>query len=565
MKDNHRNEQILEVQDLKVSFVSHERAVTAVDNAAFVLNRGQILGIVGESGSGKSVTSLSILDLISDNKKSKTEGKIFFKGAESTIDLLATSNEILQKIRGRRISMVFQEPMSSLNPVKKCGWQVNEIFTIHHMHNKEDRKDKIYQLLRQVKLDDVERIYNSYPHELSGGQLQRVNIAMALAGEPDILICDEPTTALDVTVQKEIILLLKEIVRSKDIAMIFVCHDLDVVAELCDSVMVMYQGKIVEKGILPDVFSDPKHLYTKALLKCKPKLAYSNIVLPTVSEILNGKYIERIRPLKKSEKDNEAILKVEHLTMKFITNPLSIFGKKKYFTAVSDVSFEVGKGEILGIVGESGSGKSTIANCVAGILSHTSGHIIFDGQEVNSQSFANNSALRRRIQLVFQDPYSSLNPRMKIGRSILEPIEYHKIGKKSEWKTRVINLLKRVGLSEEYYDRYPHELSGGQRQRVCIARALAVEPDLLICDECVSALDVSVQAQILNLLDDLKNSLGLTMLFISHDLSVVQYISDQVIVMNKGEIVESGDAHTVMTSPKAQYTRQLVDSIPNSI
>lgn len=562
---NHQNRQILEVKDLSVSFKANDKMVTAVDKTSFLLNRGQILGIVGESGSGKSVTSLSILDLISDNKKSTTKGNIFFTSGQSQIDLLSVDDQTLQKIRGRRISMVFQEPMSSLNPVKKCGWQVDEIFTIHKMHAKEDRKAIVYQLLRQVQLDEVERIYESYPHELSGGQLQRVNIAMALAGEPDILICDEPTTALDVTVQKEIIHLLKEIVRTKDISMIFVCHDLDVVSELCDSVLVMYQGKIVEKGSLPDVFRSPNHLYTQALLKCKPKVAYSDIILPTVSEILSGKYIEQKRPSKMAEEGSDAILEVSHLCMKFLTNPLSIFGKKEYFTAVSDVSFEVAKGEILGIVGESGSGKSTIANCIAGILSHTSGKIMFDGQEVNARSLSSNPTLRRSIQLVFQDPYSSLNPRMKIGRCLMEPIQYHKIGKPSEWRTRVIDLLERVGLSEDYYDRYPHELSGGQRQRVCIARALSVEPKLLICDECVSALDVSVQAQILNLLDHLKNSLGLTMLFISHDLSVVQYISDQVIVMNNGKIVESGDAYSVMTSPKADYTRRLVESIPNSI
>lgn len=565
MQNTDPGDQLLEITHLNVVFNTYDRVVNAVKDVSFNLHRGEILGIVGESGSGKSVTSLAILNLLKDNKKALTSGSVKFCADEQKVDLLTIANHHIESIRGRRISMVFQEPMSSLNPVKRCGQQISEVFEIHKMYPVEQREKRIYDLLASVQLEDTERIYRSYPHELSGGQLQRVNIAMALAGEPDILLCDEPTTALDVTVQKEIISLLKNVVQKRQIAMIFVCHDLDVVAELCDSVIVMYRGAIVESGKLPDVFKNPKHLYTQALLRCKPKMEHYDLVLPTVSKILSGHYQDKKRKPKQALQASNTILQVQNLTVRYLTNPFSFFSRKKYNEAVSDVSFEVKKGEVFGIVGESGSGKSTIANCISGILSHSTGKIVFDGREITVESLQHNPQLRRSIQLVFQDPYSSLNPRMSIGECISEPIKHHHIGEKNQWRFRAVEMLERVGLGEEYYDRYPHELSGGQRQRVCIARALSVEPQLLICDECVSALDVSVQAQILNLLDELKHSLGLTMLFISHDLSVVHYISDHIMVMNKGNMVEYGPAHEVITAPRSAYTHRLVESIPASI
>lgn len=554
---------LLDIQDLSVRFRTNGGDTDAVNNVNIKLYAGDCLGVVGESGSGKSVTSLSILNLIYPNPNAIVTGKVLRYSNESSIDLLQLDEEALSEIRGNDISMVFQEPMSSLNPVKRCGSQIEEVLDIHNVVPKANRKDRVLELIHSVELPDVERIYRSYPHELSGGQLQRVNIAMALAGEPKIMICDEPTTALDVTVQKKIIELLKQIITEKDIALIFVCHDLDLVGELCNGVVVMYNGDVVEQGPLPNTFQNPQSTYTQALLSCRPKPSYNNIQLPTVDAIMSGQFEQVERPIAHIDR-NKTVLTVENLVVKYRTNPLAIFQRKKYLTAVNNVSFTLYKGAVLGIVGESGSGKSTLAKCICGVITSSDGRITYEGRTLNSQVLSSDKNLRRKIQIIFQDPYGSLNPRMTIGQAILEPIEYHRLHHGSAHDS-VIQLLDDVGLDESYYDRYPHQLSGGQRQRVCIARALSVEPEVLLCDESVSALDVSVQSQILNLLDTLRSKYQLSIIFISHDLSVIHYISDEVIVMKDGEVVERGTADQIINSPQEVYTQQLVSSIPQVV
>ncbi len=556
---------LLSVDDLIVRFEQKNESSTAVSGISFTLLKNEILGIVGESGSGKSVTSLSILNLLNGYSSSVTSGSIRFYDEHQIINILDAKDQDLNALRGKKIAMVFQEPMSSLNPVKKCGWQIEEVLKIHNITSPANRRERVKTLLKSVQLHDTERIIDSYPHELSGGQLQRVNIAMALAGEPKLLICDEPTTALDVTVQKEIIELLKRLTSELDLSMIFVSHDLDLVAQLCKSIAVMYQGQIVEYGKTETLFSNPQHPYTKALLNCRPNRSNHNYVLPTVDSILNGTYKREKREEREVDSTAKVILEVKNLSVQFRLNPLSIFGRKKYFKAVDDVSFQIKKGEILGIVGESGSGKSTIANCISGIVDYHNGKILFDNQLITQKIFRRNPKLRKAIQIVFQDPYSSLNPKMSIGRCLMEPTIYHRIKPKEEAKEFVYNLLEQVGLNSTYFDRLPHELSGGQRQRVCIARALSVQPEMIICDESVSALDVSVQAQILNLLDKLRVKLGLTIIFISHDLSVVEYICDNVLVLKDGRIVEQGITNEILNNPSSDYTRRLVDSMPLSI
>ena len=441
---------ILEIKNLSVSFQQGETVAAAVNDVSVTLNTGQCLGIVGESGSGKSVTSLSILDLLKYSGSAVTKGQITFFNNDQQIVIHELSEDEVRSIRGNEIAMVFQEPMSSLNPVMRCGRQIEEVLKVHNIIDKSEWKKRVVQLLSKVQLTDTERVYRSYPHELSGGQLQRVNIAMALAGQPQILICDEPTTALDVTVQKEIIELLRNLITEGNMAMIFVCHDLDLVAELCDSVVVMNQGRVVEAGLLPTVFENPKHLYTKALLQCKPTMALKDYVLPTVNDILNGndQRIER----KKSVLSHEPILSTVDLTVDFPINSINLFKKTQYFRAIDHVSLELSKGEVLGIVGESGSGKSTVANCVSGLIEPTSGSMVYNGSELNKSKLNADKALRRSVQLIFQDPYSSLNPRMTIGSCIAEPIAYHKLEKnKVGIRSKALQLLDKVGLTQRIF------------------------------------------------------------------------------------------------------------------
>ena len=551
---------ILTVDGLNVRFRNGDQSTAAVKNLSFNLYPGDKLGVVGESGSGKTVTSLSILNLLSNQGGVETEGSIAFSTYNN---LLSLPSQIIRTIRGRKISMVFQEPMSSLNPVRKCGNQVAEILKVHNLGNKATHKQSILELFRQVSLPDVERMYDSYPHELSGGQLQRINIAMALATEPDIIICDEPTTALDVTVQSEILGLLDRINRETNIAIIFISHDLDVIASLCNRIIVMYKGEIVEEGSLPECFENPQHAYTKALIACKPSPGKKSISLPTVGDMLSGEFQPVARKIKPAS--DTKILTVEDLTVRFAKKKKTLFSSTEYVTAVDSVSFEMFQGECLGIVGESGSGKSTVANCLSGLIQANEGTMNYDGQEISRRILSGNRDLRRRIQLVFQDPYSSLNPRMSVGNALREPLLFHNVVPVEKVKSKVSEYLSMVGLDDSYSSRYPHQLSGGQRQRVCIARALTVEPDLLICDECVSALDVSVQAQILNLLDHLKNLLGLNMIFISHDLNVVHYICDRILVMKEGRIVERGTYDKILDHPENEYTMKLIKSMPGEI
>ena len=552
---------VLKVDELSVSFLKENESISAVRDVSFSLRKGQKLGVVGESGSGKSVTSLTILNLLTGHTTARGSGEILFTDSEKQLNLTDLSDNEIRKIRGNRISMVFQEPMSSLNPVIRCGKQVKEILDIHNILEPEKRKQYILDLFEELALPDVERIYRSFPHELSGGQLQRVNIAMALAPRPDIIICDEPTTALDVTVQAQILDLLDATVRKYGIALIFISHDLDVIARLCDSVIVMYQGQVVESGPLPITFQDPKHSYTQALLTCKPTADNRNFVLPTVSSIMDHSYVAAKRK-GRSYEDSPIVLETKNLSVHFTSRKGLFFGKSQKVKAVNTVTLQLLRNECLGVVGESGSGKSTMAYCLSGLIEQTAGEIFYKGKLLTHDLFSTDTQLRTDIQLIFQDPYGSLNPRMSVGESIEEPIQYHKIVPQSQVRSKMLELLEQVGLNSNFASRYPHQLSGGQRQRVCIARALSVNPKILICDESVSALDVSVQAQILNLLDQLKSQLDLSMIFISHDLAVVHYICDRVIVLKDGVVVEENSAEKIMHHPVHPYTQNLINSIP---
>ena len=556
-------ELLLHVDSLRVAFHSAEGPNIAVNEISFSVFRGEKLGIVGESGSGKTVTSYSILRLLENQTSNKTQGAIIYKNSDEEVDLLTLPSEKLRRIRGRKISIVFQEPMSSLNPVLKCGRQVKEIMDVHNIRQSDERKKYILDLFSALALPEPKRIYNSYPHELSGGQLQRVNIAMALATEPDIIICDEPTTALDVTVQAQILDLLEMCVEKFNVALIFISHDLDVIASLCDRVLVMYKGDIVEEGELPETFSSPRHKYTQALLQCKPNRENKELQLPTVQSILNGQY----KPQKRNEINVDSglpVIRVNDLKVHFSSGGGMFFGKKTTVKAVDGVSFELFKNEILGIVGESGSGKSTVAYSLSGLVQPTAGEMYYGNRTISSEEYKTDSDLRRNIQLVFQNPYASLNPQLSIGSAVMEPMIFHKLCEKSHAKREMLRLLDQVGLDESFAKRYPHQLSGGQRQRVCIARALSLKPEVLICDESVSALDVSVQAQILNLLNNLREEYGLSLIFISHDLAVVHYLCDRILVMRSGHIVEKGTSDQVMQDPQMEYTKRLIDSIPGN-
>lgn len=570
---------LLRVEDLSIAFLSNGRLVPALRNVSFQVGRGELVAVVGESGSGKSISSLSVLRLLPSPPAEYTSGHLFFQpSGEAATDLLQCSPEAMQALRGNRIAMIFQEPMTSLNPVHTCGYQVMEAILQHKPVTAAEAKARTLSLFEQVKLPDPLRIFNSYPHQVSGGQKQRVMIAMAMSCEPALLICDEPTTALDVTVQKSILQLIKELQLQKDMGVLFITHDLAVVAEIADRIVVLYKGQLVEQGDTRTIFQQPAHPYTKALLACRPALHSKGERLPVVADFLeiaaDGSVKEKVQqspspppatvttaaPLQAA---GEPLLRVQELNVWYPTKR-NIWGHPiSYTKAVNQVSFDVLAGETLGLVGESGCGKTTLGRSLLRLVTPTSGHIYFRGQDLVNSTPATIKALRKDMQLVFQDPFSSLNPRMPIGQAIAEPLKVHGIGSSDkERKERVINLLEKVSLLPEHYYRYPHEFSGGQRQRIVIARALALQPSFVVCDESVSALDVSVQAQVLNLLNDLKKEFGFTAIFISHDLSVVRYISDRIIVMNKGAIEETGTAEELYHHPKSAYTRQLIEAIP---
>ncbi|WP_291122503.1 MULTISPECIES: ABC transporter ATP-binding protein [Empedobacter] len=557
---------IIEVKNLSISFGDKQ----VLNNINFKVEQGDTLGIVGESGSGKSLTSLAIMGLLSPNATIHPESEILFRQDDKMIDLLKLSPKELEEIRGNEIGMIFQEPMTSLNPSLRCGEQVEEAIRLHQNLSKEEAKKKVLHLFEQVKLPNPERIYKAYPHELSGGQKQRVMIAMAISCEPKLLIADEPTTALDVTVQKATLDLLKELQEKNNMSMLFISHDLGVIANVCEEVLVMFRGDVVEQGNVETIFNHPKENYTKGLIACRPRLDERAKRLPTVNVFLeNPNFETEIYTEEERETFHEKIyanppiLEVKNLKKYFY--PSTLFGNATIpnVKAVDDISFKVYPGETMGLVGESGSGKTTLSRTVLLLEKPTAGEIYYNGIDITKLKKEEIRKLRREIQIIFQDPYSSLNPRQTVAQIITEPMQVHKIGQnKSERLQTASSLLQKVGLSDQDLNKYPHEFSGGQRQRIGIARALALNPKFIICDESVSALDVSVQAQVLNLLNDLKTEFGFTYIFISHDLAVVKYMSDQLLVMQHGEMKELDDADKVYAHPTTNYTKELIEAIP---
>ena len=582
------DKKLLEVENLKTTFSTGEQIVNAVDGVSFSLNRGETLGIVGESGSGKSVTALSIMGLLPVPPAKIENGQIrYFPNQGKEVDLLALTDAERRSYRGKDIAMIFQEPMTSLNPVFRCGPQITEAIQLHLGKTKEEAKALALSLLEKAKLPDPERIFRAYPHELSGGQKQRVMIAIALSCHPQILIADEPTTSLDVTVQKAILDLVNQLKAEFETSVIFISHDLGVIGDIADRVAVMYQGKIVEQGTVKDIFTKPSHPYTQGLLACRPPLDYPMRRLPVIEDFMLNleedsekkasgdskdmtKMIQSLRlsepeiqERRESLQEADSILEVKGLQTWF-PEQRNFWGKPKSFIkAVDDVSFKMFTGETLGLVGESGCGKTTLGRTILGLTAARAGSVHFSDKDLLKLSPEEWQALRREMQIIFQDPYSSLNPRIRIGRAILEPMKLHGIGEnEADRKERVMELLKTVQLSPDHFNRFPHEFSGGQRQRICIARALAVNPRFLICDESVSALDVSVQAQVLNLLVELRSRFKLSYIFISHDLSVVRFIADRILVMNEGKIVERGTPEEIYQYPKEAYTKKLIEAIP---
>jgi peptide/nickel transport system ATP-binding protein len=620
---------ILDVQNLQVQFQIGDRLVKAVEGISFEVQRGQTLGIVGESGSGKSVTALATMRLVPSPPGRIVDGELWFRDPDdgaSPVNLLTLSELEMQQCRGSKISMIFQEPMSSLNPVYTCGFQLTEAIRQHQNIPQPEARRRAINLLQEVKLlpsdqeleqrclenwgksvhrqevsqqptekeirQEINRqkqaILERYPHQLSGGQIQRVMIAMAISCNPVLLIADEPTTALDVTVQATILDLLRELRDRRGMSIMFITHDLGIIAEIADQVAVMYQGKIVEYGSVWQVFSNPQHPYTKGLLTCRPQPDRRLHFLPTVSDfmeisttldgkqVIQEKALDVAQALRVNSEVSEAetnqrlanlqqrspLLSVQDLQVGFPVR--GIFGQtQRYLMAVNRVSFEVYPGETLGLVGESGCGKTTLARTLLRLVEPISGRALFEGQDILGLSGRLLRQIRREIQMIFQDPFSSLDPRITIGEAIVEPLNIHRVGvNRRQRRERVAQLLERVGLDPQWIDRYPHEFSGGQRQRICIARALALNPKFIICDESVSALDVSVQAQVLNLLKALQVEFGLTYIFISHDLSVVKFMSDRIMVMNQGRIEEIGTAEQIYRQPQEAYTRQLISAIP---
>ncbi len=571
----------MRVEGLSVLFPGESGPLHAIDDISFEVRRGETLGIVGESGSGKSMTALSLMQLLPATGRMISGSIRFMPEAGKSVDLARLDEREMRPYRGRELGMIFQEPMSSLNPVFRCGPQVDEVTRIHLGYSREKARAHTLELLRKVQLPDPERMYRAFPHQLSGGQKQRVMIAMAMAAGPKILIADEPTTALDVTVQKAILDLMAGLRKETGAAVIFITHDLGVVAEIADRVLVMYRGKIVEEGSVKEIFSNPRHPYTQGLLACRPPLDKRLRRLPTVEDFLkrdkeepgieNVKTVlsrvevsrEESRKRREELMKKEPLLRVEGLKTWFPRKKNMLGRTLSWVKAVDDVSLELFPGETLGLVGESGSGKTTLGRSILRLQTHTAGTVHYGDKNIFELSEEEMRKMRTRMQIIFQDPYSSLNPRMSIGQAISEPMAVHHIvNDKRKRKERCIELLERVGMKAEHYHRYPHEFSGGQRQRVCIARALSVNPEFIVCDESVSALDVSVQARVLNLLLELREEFGLSYIFISHDLSVVRFMSDRIAVMKNGKIVECGAADEIYEHPEHAYTQELIAAIP---
>jgi peptide/nickel transport system ATP-binding protein len=559
---------LLAIHNLTVTFETGNKSFTAVKEVSLEVNRGEIRALVGESGSGKSVTSMSILQLIPSPPATFKNGSILFYDTSGTaIDLLQTNASEIEAIRGSKIAMIFQEPMTALNPVLTCGKQIIETIMLHQHLSKEAATIEAIALFKSVQLNDPEKVIDKYPHELSGGQKQRVMIAIAMSGKPDLLICDEPTTALDVQVQKSILELLKQLQQETGMGILFITHDLNVVASFANAVTVLYKGEVVEENTTKALFENPAHPYTKALLACRPGQYPKGFKLPVVSDfLLNPNYsVPTINTNQEAPKASnvKTLLEVNNVSIRFPIQT-NFFGKiTKSFTAVDQITFDIKEGETLGLVGQSGCGKTTLGRSIVGLQTINEGSIVYKGETIAAPNKAYNPHYKKIIQLIFQDPYSSLHPRMRIGDAIAEPLLVHQIVQnKAASKERVIEMLEKVELPADCFNKYPHEFSGGQRQRIVIARALIMEPKFVICDESVSALDVSVQAQVLNLLNNLKASMQFSALFITHDLSVVKYISDRIMVMNQGKIEEIGPAETVYHSPKSLYTQELIASLP---
>ena len=552
---------VLQIDQLNIGFPPY--AEPLVKELSLTVKKGKTLALVGESGSGKSLSSLAVMGLLPGLGKC-ISGEIKFSSQGESLELTQATEEAYQKIRGREIGMIFQEPMSALNPSMRCGEQVAEVLKLHKNASAEKAKKEVLELFHRVKLPDPSKTFTKYPHELSGGQRQRVVIAIAIACKPKLLIADEPTTALDVTVQKEILQLLSELQKEEDMGMIFITHDLGVVSEISDEVVVLYKGKMVEKGTTKEILKNPQEAYTKGLIASRPPLERKPKRLLTVSDFLSGRTLDvNEREINIPPKGESPLLEVVDVEKHYLTQK-GFFGKPNvYFTALNKVRLTIYSGQTLGLVGESGCGKSTIGRAIAGLVKPEKGKILYRGKDLLTLNRKQRKEFSRKIQLIFQDPYSSLNPRQRIGEIISEPMEVHNLeGSASLRKERVLWLLEKVGLDAAAAQKYPHEFSGGQRQRIGIARALAVRPELIICDESVSALDVSVQAQVINLLNDLKDEFGFSYLFISHDLGVVKYMSDFLSVMKSGEIVEEGQPDVVYQNPQTEYTRTLIESIP---